>query len=380
MKIVADQQIPFVTEAFSQFGDVHLLPGREIQARQLKDCDILLVRSVTRVNAELLDGHNVRFVGSATSGIDHIDTAYLQSRSIGFAHAPGCNARAVAEYVLSALFELFTEEPKQLRDKRVGIVGYGHVGSRLARFLDALNIQCVINDPPLARQQQGETMFRPIEEVMECDIISLHVPLTGTGDFPTRDLINAGRIQQLRQDAILINTSRGEVLDEAALREALSDKRLQAVIDVWRHEPAVDTALLAAVRIGTPHIAGYSVDARYRAADRVYADCCRYFNERPGFVMAGPGSWSLDLPDTVIKEGEETGYLIHSVYPVRDDVLAMQKILSMNTVKERNNYFDQLRREYPARREFTSVRLPLTSLSDPQVSKLEALGFQLTLA
>lgn len=376
MKIVADQQIPQVAEAFARFGEVHLYPGRAIKHERLKDCDILLVRSVTRVNEALLRGHNIRFIASATSGIDHIDTDYLADHGIGFSHAPGSNARSVAEYVLSALITLAEQQQFLLSDKTVGIIGYGHVGSRVARFLDALNVNCVINDPPLA-DRYNDSMYRPIEAALDCDIITLHIPLNVTGNHPTVNLVNKDRIQQLRDNTIIINTARSEVLDEAALLDALRNHRLLAVIDVWQNEPAINLELLRHTQIGTPHIAGYSVDSRIRAADKIYTDCCSFFQEHAQFEFGKLPVMSIALPEHIINTGDVIAYLVHQAYSIKNDAAALGKILNINNTQDQAEYFDQLRRNYPERREFNNIRVSPAGMSDSMLHTLESLGFML---
>nr|WP_243663590.1 4-phosphoerythronate dehydrogenase [Rhodothermus marinus] len=220
LRIVADENIPFAREAFRGFGVVRPLPADQITPATVRNCDVLLVRSVTRVDAALLEGSRVQFVGSATSGIDHVDLAYLQKRGIAFAYAPGANADAVVEYVLAALLELAVRRNVSLRGRVVGIVGCGHIGGRLARRLPALGLEVLCCDPPLA-EQTGRTDFVSLETILaEADIVTLHVPLTRTGPHATYHLIDAAALARLRPSAWLLNTSRGAVVDGRALLEA----------------------------------------------------------------------------------------------------------------------------------------------------------------
>ena len=196
MKILADENIPFVRDAFSAFGEVAAVTGRDISPTLVRNADILLVRAVTRVDKNLLDASSVSFVASPTSGIDHIDVEYLETRGIGFAYAPGSNANSVAEYVVAALLEL---EPRigPLSRKSLGIVGCGHVGSRVRAMGEALGMRCVLNDPPLERET-GDSFYSPIEDVLGCDVVSLHVPLTHDGPDATYHLADEGFLRRMK--------------------------------------------------------------------------------------------------------------------------------------------------------------------------------------
>ena len=199
MKIVVDDQIPLVQEAFSGFGEIVVCDGRQIDRGILKNADVLIVRSVTHVNAELLDQCPVNFVGSATSGVDHIDLDYLDSRNIEFASAHGSNAQSVVEYVLSSLFVLAQQYAFNLFDKTVGIIGCGKVGSRLLDALQSLDIKCIVNDPPL-QEKTGDKRFSDLENALSADIITLHVPLTEDGNYPTRYLVNRKFLKKIRSN------------------------------------------------------------------------------------------------------------------------------------------------------------------------------------
>ncbi len=376
MKVVADQQIPLVREAFAEFGEMRLLPGREISRAALADCDILLVRTVTRVNGDLLRDSPVRFVASATSGTDHVDVDYLRQKQIAFAHAPGCNARSVAEYVVTALLMLAEESGLRLSGMSAGIIGYGHVGSRVARFLSALGMHCVINDPPLAARARQDAMFRPLAAALACDIVSLHVPLVTQGEHPTLDLLDRDGIASLREGTVVINTCRGEVLDETALRERLAGQTLRAVIDVWRNEPEIDTGLLAEAQIGTPHIAGYSQDGRYRATAGIHAECCNFLGQKPEYEFDTLPMKTLPLPEPQHQAQDLLARLARQVYPIKRDADGLRTILGMHDRTDRRRHFDSMRRDYPQRREFCSYRIEGAGLSADLQSMLAQLGFQ----
>ena len=223
MRLVVDEEIPFAGEAFSHLGSVTLLPGRAMTREALRDARALIVRSVTNVDATLLAGTGVQFVGTATTGVEHVDREYLAARNIGFAAALGCNANAVAEYVLTALLVTAHAKRLALDGKTLGIIGAGRIGSLVAAKAPALGMQTLLNDPPLA-QTTGDERYRPLSEVLRADFITLHVPLTYDGPDATFYLIGADELAHMTPSAILINTARGEVVDNAALLEALTKR------------------------------------------------------------------------------------------------------------------------------------------------------------
>ena len=257
MKIIADVNIPFVAQCFSSIGEVEVVRGREIKPSVVADADILLVRSVTRVDSGLLAGSKARFVATATIGFEHVDVDFLRDKGIGFASAPGSNANSVAEYIVAALFSIGKKHNIHLEGKSIGIVGVGNVGSRVEKKARALGMSVYLNDPPLQRQT-GDTKYLPLEKVFECDIITLHTPLTFEGIDKTLHLADGRFFKSLKKGCTFINTSRGGVVDTGALKDAIKSGKLGAVVlDVWENEPNIDTELLEMVDVVTPHIAGY---------------------------------------------------------------------------------------------------------------------------
>ena len=380
MKIVVDHQIPLVREAFSDFGEIVVCDGRQIDRDILADADALIIRSVTRVDAALLGQCPVKFIGSATSGVDHVDQEYLESRQIIFASAHGCNARTVVEYVLSSLFVLAQQNAFNLFDKTVGIIGCGKVGSRLQDVLQALDIKSIVNDPPL-RELTGDNRFSDLEEVLSAEIITLHVPLTENGKYPTRYLVNNEFLKNIRPDNILINTSRGGVIDEQKLQEYMDNNGwYNVVLDVWEHEPDINLELLTRVVIGTPHIAGYSLDAKIRATRMLYTEFCRHFELQPTWK---PGDRYVKLdqkqiridPDMSDQDAIQLAVLSH--FDVRSDAAGLRRSLEIGNGKT-GYYFDELRKNYPVRREFpaTTVHLPATRKN--LAVTLRQLGFGIT--
>ena len=307
MIIVADDAIPGAGELFARLGELRLLPGRGIGREAVKDADVLLVRSVTRVDAALLRGTSVRVVGSATSGTDHIDAAYLEGEGIRLHTAKGANAEAVADYCFAALAFLkrgrgaagqqlkkqqsggrqSADLPLGIDPERVsiGIVGMGCTGSAFYRRLRGLGLSPLVCDPPLQEREPDRHRYSSLEEVMACSIVSLHVPLTHGGIYPTAGLVDRRLLSLIgggamgepsagvrKGGAALINTSRGEVVNDGDLKAALRGRPgLACVLDVWRGEPGIDRELLGLAALATPHIAGYSRQAKWEASCRLFA-------------------------------------------------------------------------------------------------------------
>jgi erythronate-4-phosphate dehydrogenase len=369
MLIVADRNIPQVQEAFAGIGDVRLCEGRSLKAADVRAAEILLVRSVTPVTENLLRGSQVRFVGAATIGTDHVDTDYLRRSGIEFAYAPGSNARAVAEYVITVLLALHEKKP----EGPVGIIGYGNIGRALARLLDVLGIEYLINDPPL--QQSGtvkDVEFVTLAEIQHAPIISLHVPLVRGGPHPTYHLVDTAFLKKLAPQCLLLNTARGPVVDNRAL--AGQTQRIRAVLDVWEGEPAIDAGLLESALLGTPHIAGYSVEGRLNGTQRMYEAVCEFLRLKPAWNYAKP------VPPQPVLSTRLQAYaalrdLVLQAYDVRRDAAELRALLPL-PVAERAAGFDRLRRDYPVRPEFGAYRFRLDGGFDTSLQKqLKGLGF-----
>ncbi|MCK5818381.1 MAG: 4-phosphoerythronate dehydrogenase [Psychromonas sp.] len=371
MNIYIDENIPYAKAFFLGFGNLHFFCGRSVSANTLKNADILLVRSITKVNEHLLYlNKNLKFVGTATIGSDHIDKHYLSTRGIIFSNAPGCNKLSVAEYVLSALLVVADQNMFDLTKKSVAIVGAGNTGTAVYQRLNALGLECYLYDPPL--QTLGEQRdFCSLETVLSADIISLHVPKIMDGKYPTWHLFNKDVLQQLSADQILINTSRGEVIDEQALLFMCKQKKMPTLIlDVWEKEPEIDQSLLPFVSIATPHIAGYSLDGKGRGTQMLYQALCLYLDD--------PSPLKLEqfIPDPVISQLDINSKmdisllkkLVHLVYDVRTDDFRFRSVVSDI------NGFDNMRAQYQQRRELSS--LTINSKID-QNKLLTALGFSI---
>jgi erythronate-4-phosphate dehydrogenase len=359
MKIVADPNIPCVREAFGPLGEVTLVTGRQMNAAVVRDADVLLVRSVTPVNAALLDGSRVRFVATATIGFDHVDTGYLALRGVKFATAAGSNANSVAEYIVAAMLELAHRKNFRLRDKTLGVVGVGNVGSKVVRYAEAIGMRVLQNDPPRQRAEGG--VFVSLERVVaEADIVTFHVPLTKSGPDATFHMLEP-------RSGILINSSRGAVLDNKALLAAKPDA---LVLDVWEGEPNLLPGLLEKTDIATPHIAGYSFDGKVNGTRMIYEAACQCSGVVP--------SWKPQLPPAPVPRIEADANGMDDEDALRGIIRQVYDITSDDAALRANpKQFDKLRAEYPVRREFFNTTLALRSAGDELRAKCAALGFRL---
>ena len=371
MEILADKDITAAVESLSAFGLVRLFDGRGLRRDEIGNAEILLVRAVTRVDEALLKDTAIRFVGSATAGIDHVDTDYLNKVDIEFAYAAGCNARAVAEHVVSLIYlyaELRSQSP---RDLSVGVIGYGHVGRALGAMLDQLGVDYVVNDPPLG---DALTPIRAasLERVLDCDVVSLHVPLTETGQYPTLNLVDAARLLRMRPRTLLVNAARGGVVDESALCPRLDgDKSIFAAIDCWSNEPNIDPELLHGAWVATPHIAGHTLEARLCAMRILHAALNAYLVRSDAF----PTILSEPLP--TLKPVPDRGGLapiLSYVHPLADQTHRLRRLLALPAAR-RGAHFDDVRRRYGLRREFASYGVACDELAPDTVSELRTLGF-----
>ena len=366
MKIVADENMPLVVELFGPFGEVVTAPGRAIDRALVADAEVLLVRSVTRVDEALLGGSRVRFVGSATIGTDHLDLPWLAARGIHWANAPGCNAAAVADYVVASLCAC---DPDWL-GRTIAIVGCGNVGGGLYRRLRDMGADCLCHDPFLA--PGGELPLVSFDEVLGADILCLHTPLTRDGPHPTWHLFDAGVLARLKTGALILNAGRGAVVDNAALRGALETGRLRAVLDVWEGEPSIDRDVFAQVAIGTPHIAGYSLEGRVRGTLMVHDALRRLLGAGPGMGLAealallpaGGGEAPLLAP----APGAGFADWVLAAYDPRADHQRMGQALAANP--DTGAAFDGLRKGYPWRRELGHFAPPVDA--DPALRRLLA--------
>ena len=334
MKLMIDDAVWGFKEIFSDFGEIVTLPGRQIDHQSLLDCDILIVRSRTRVNKELLQGTKVTFVGSTVAGLDHIDEAYLYENNITFASAQGCNANAVAEYVISAISNLAHDYSFDLSNKTLGIIGVGNVGSRLDFKAKKLGITTLLNDPP--RQEiEGKENFLDLNAVLSADIVTFHTPLIFSGSHPTYNLLGSHNFKLISQGSIVINTARGGIIDEDLWEKT---KTKANVIDCWEDEPNINTKLQSSAYWATPHIAGHSIDAKFMGSFMIYRKLCNFtkkaFNKEIEHLIN---------PEVITIKKNTLHETLNSIYSFVDDVKAIKDI----------SKFEHYRRNYPDRYEWS---------------------------
>lgn len=382
MRVIVDANIPAAQRCFGELGEVVALPGRDINAAALAGAEALIVRSITRVDAALLDaaerfGARLRFVGTCTIGTDHVDRAVLTARGIEFASAPGCNAEAVADYALASLALLAEREGVELDQRRIGIVGAGNVGERVYRRLTALGIESRRCDPPRA-EVEGNAEFHPLDDLLSwADVVCLHTPLVREGAHATHHLLNAERIAALAPGTWLFSAGRGDCLDGAALRERLvRHADLRTVLDVWEGEPDIDTALWQLCDIATPHIAGHSLDGKLRGTLQIYAAALRCFGLPARLTLADltppPPLARLEL-GSGLATWEALRLCMRAVYDVRRDHDGLHRMASVHGMAKG---FDAWRAGYPLRREFSTLDVALGEKRQSLAPLLSAAGFR----
>lgn len=365
MKIVIDENIPFIQGVFEPWAEVTYSPGRAIDAAMVKDADALIVRTRTRCDSSLLKGSRVKIVASATIGFDHLDTLWLEKEGIKWVNAPGCNSGSVMQYITAVLFSLARKHSLKLSNLTLGIVGVGNVGSKVAHAAGAIGMRVLLNDPPRHRHEGGSD-FHPLERLLaESDILTLHVPLTLEGEDKTRYLINGKNLPELKRNCLIINSSRGEVVNNTALRDALNDRLiLGAALDVWEGEPEADIRLVKLVDIATPHIAGYSVDGKANATINSVREVAATLNiplmDWKPASLPQPTEPVIDLthyrgdadPLDILASA-----VMHTYQPEEDGLL----------FRSNPEKFEYLRDNYRIRREFSSFSVRTT---DPKAGKI----------
>ena len=372
MKIVADDKIPFLKGALDSLAEVVYMPGNQISREILKDADALLIRTRTRCTESLLAGTGVKFIGTATIGFDHIDIQYCKRNNISWTNAPGCNSFSVQQYIAAALLKISSEYQFNPKDKTMGIIGVGNVGSKIEKFAQILGMKILLNDPPRARNE-GRKNFLSINTVLSgSDIITVHVPLNVVGEDQTYHLFNDESFKKIKRGAWFINSSRGEVTDTQALKNVLYSGRLSgAVIDVWENEPDIDLELMQQAFISTPHIAGYSTDGKANGTAMVVNSLRSYFNLPlvnwyPENVPL-PSSPYILIDCSGKSEEEIIREAVFHTYNIDED----SKRLRRSSVD-----FEKQRGDYQIRREFTSYIVNLHNGNDFVSQKLEKLGFK----
>lgn len=367
MKIVADENMPLVEEYLCEYGDIVRLPGRNLSLSDVKDADALLVRSVTKVNKSLIDGSSVKFVATATIGKDHLDIPWLEKEGIQWSSAPGCNSISVAEYVVSIIAKLRKSEGL-LKSSRLkaGIIGMGNVGSQVLKRLDILGYDCLCYDPP--RELRDPTFKSDaLEGFVDLDLICLHAPLTKEGDYPSYHMIQREFLEKQKTGTVLISAGRGAVIDFNAFTPHID--KLNICLDVWEPEPDVPREVLTQVKTATPHIAGYSLQSKWRGTDmvcRALMDFLGKDKKDPIYPIESPiidfGSRELNWEDVVL----------HLYDPYQDSEHTKQCLLQSANI---GASFDALRKSYPLRHEFSFPKFKGGEVSESDRNILSKLGF-----
>lgn len=383
-KIVCCANMPLVEEAFSPLGTVVLKDGRAISADDVRDADLLVIRSTTKINQSLLENSTVRFVGTATIGTDHIDQAYLAGKGISWMYSAGCNANSVSEYVTAALLKTARRSNLTLEGKTIGVIGVGNVGSLVAAKARALGMKVLLNDPPRKRAQlegsdKSSDTFTELDELLaEADILTFHVPFTKEGPDATRHMADSRFFEKVRKGCIFINSARGPVVDTDALIKAIKDGIIaHSIIDTWEGEPAIRTDIMQMADIATPHIAGYSFEGKVMGTVMVYKAACRFLNVAPSFdyepLLPPPEVPLISLNCTGRTDEDALNDIVSRVYDIEEDDSALRSGSAGNMAE----HFDSLRKKYRVRREFRFTQVNVEEATPSLLAKIAALGFTL---
>lgn len=374
LKIVADDKIPFLRGVMEPYADIAYLPGVAITADDVCEADVLFTRTRTRCDEALLTGSRVRLIVTATIGFDHIDTGYCQRAGIRWVNAPGCNAASVRQYIAAALVTIVRQRGLRLTDTTLGIIGVGHVGRGVADAAQALGMRVLLNDPP-REEREGSDAFTSLDELLrQSDIVTCHTPLTADGPYPTHHLASRAFFDRMRRGAAFINSSRGSVVDSAALRDAAQRGKLAAfVLDTWEGEPDIDGTLLRDALLATPHIAGYSADGKANGTAVCVRTCSQMFGIDaladwfPPTLPAPPMPTDFAI-DATGRTDEDVFYeAVTHTYPIEADSARL---------KTSPETFERQRGDYWTRREFPCFRLRLTGASRRVEEGLRNLGFR----
>jgi len=369
MKVIIDKNIPYIKGVLEPWSRVEYYEGSRINNELLRDSDALIVRTRTRCDKNLLHGTNVKFIGTATIGTDHIDLGWCMQNRIKYASAPGCNSGSVMQYLASALVYLILKYNIDPVSTTLGIVGVGNVGSKVARMAEVLGFNVILNDPP-REKIEGSLGFSPLNSLLKnSDIVTIHVPLTFKGPDRTYQLVNENFIKQMKDRAILINTSRGQVADERSIMTGLSKNTIKAaVLDVWRNEPDINYRLLEVAALGTAHIAGYSVDGKTNGVMMVIRQLSEYFNlpldDWEPETLPEPHENLIDISKFPGTDLEVLCRAIYHTYSIEND---------SRSLKENPSMFENIRNEYPPRREFHAYMVKGDNIE--LINKLKQLGF-----
>jgi len=368
--LIIDDAVPYAKELFCHLGQVITLPGKDIHTEHLQNADALIVRSRTQVNASLLNTTPVSFVGSTVVGLDHIDQSYLKENAIEFYSAQGCNANSVSEYVITNVVNLAIENGFDLTEKSLGIIGVGHVGKLVAKKAQALGMTVLLNDPPRAREEAYEE-FIDLDTALKADIITVHTPLTRSGQDATYHLLSSEKLKRIHPHQILINAARGGIIDEQAWIETLTQSN---IIDCWENEPNINPELYNKADIATPHIAGHALDAKIAGSEMVYQALCQHWK------IAPDNAWRQSLPTppkpiSITPSGnrqKDIHTILQQCYRPQEDDAAIRASNIIVTHKK----YEYYRRHYPIHREWfqhTVIKTEDTTFNN----LLYSLGFKL---
>ncbi len=374
MKIVIDDKIPFIRGVFEPYAQVVYLPGAKTAASDVKDADAVITRTRTKCDESLLKGSSVKIVFTATIGFDHIDTYWCESNGILWRSAPGCNSGSVRQYIAAALATLCERHGLDFKDVTLGIVGVGNVGSKVASVAEAMGMKVLLNDPPRARRE-GPEKFVSLQEILErCNVITLHVPLVPDGEDATRHLFDADTFEMMRSDAILLNSSRGPVVSNAALKAALKEGEIRAaLLDVWENEPQIDEELVSLLDITTPHIAGYSVDGKANGTAAAVRGVAQVLG------ISKLMDWtaeSIPEPDAGTEFYIDVAGLSFSQTITKAILHTYDVVKDSDALRNSPASFEYLRGAYPVRREFEAFTVNLSGGSLQEIQALETMGFK----
>jgi erythronate-4-phosphate dehydrogenase len=367
MKIVADENIPLLEQYFGHVAELVVKPGRSIMREDVLNADVLLVRSVTKINSALLAGTTVKFVGSCTTGVDHVDTEWLDANGIQWAVAAGSNARSVVEYVIAVVASLKKESIFSEKKLRAGVIGVGTIGSQVAEALQLFGFDVICCDPPRAASDP-QFLSRSLDDFVDLDLVTIHTPLCRGGDFSTYHMINEKFLQRQKKGCVLLNVGRGAVVDFSDLEEY--GQHLYWCLDVWENEPLINFEILGLAEIATPHIAGYSVQSKQRAIDMIYHAAVKKQCVPPVTMPLFPFSEqviefsgnAVDWCDVVLK-----------IFDPRQVTLQMKTDMIENGS---DKTFDLLRKNFKDRYEFGFVTLRDLTVTALDKTLLQQLGLR----
>lgn len=365
IKIVADSHIPRVNDYFSKNIELILKSGRQINADDVHDAEMLLVRSITPVTAELLQNSSVKFVGSMTAGADHLDTDWMAQHGIAWATAHGFNAPPVADYVVSVIAALQRKGLLLRKNMRAAVIGVGCVGRLVVKYLQLLGFEVIVCDPVRAAQEP-DFISTPLAEIADVDLISLHVPLTTKGDYPTHHMIEQHFLQRQKMGCVLVNASRGSVISSQDL--LLYGAHLHWCLDVWEHEPKIDPEVLEQALIATPHIAGYSVQSKLRGTDMIYHAACAQ-----GFLSAGDHV-HVEMPTQTLTFAGSNHHWQDVVLGIFNPLIMTAMMRTALEQDQDGHEFDHLRNSFNYRHEFSATTIKGVHLSETDKVCLQGLG------